>query len=903
MWENRKRKRFVSVKEKEVFKKKKYEYKFDMSIIIPIYNAESSLRQTLKSIEIQKTGNVTYEVLLLDDGSTDQSSKIILEYSTKYNNFKSFHFLNSGVSATRNKGIDLAQGKYIMFLDSDDTIKPETILGNFNAFEKYQDVSDVLAYNLFQKKDTKISPHVRNNNFRKKGNVELYNINDFPFLNQCTMNIVIKNEEIKKHYFDENLKQSEDAQFITKLLMKRENLIFSKVGGYVYDITNYSTVDKFKSPVDIKNMIFDFFESLIHESKCRYHGDVIPYVQSMILYELNWRFKQNTLYPYHLSTENYEVWITRFGKIFESIETSTILSQVGMDYYHKVYWIMNFKEKPTFIANSYGLEVLSLEEKIAEINAVTLVFNDIKVDREKLNFRGFVKFPFADIFNEVELFFKYENEEYQIPLTDSPASYYKAKEKVAHFYDFDTDIELDKLGKYEWFVKIEGVEKPANAYFENEVIFKQHIKSGYVVLKNSVLHHQKAPFIVNILKKSEKERNEILQHQEKLMEKANQENLIKFNKYCKYLNIFYNKKRIWLYNDREGILDNSYEQFFNDSKKNDGVKRYYVVHESDNQLAEIPHKNKVIYGSIKHKILYYYSEAVLTSFKERFEYSPLSNQAENTFYSEMKRKVIYLQHGVLNAHTPWLYGKFKTKFDKFVISSDYEKENLISNYGYLEKDLLEGGMARLDKIHPSHKAKKILFAPSWRKSLIEEGKNSKREIMQETLINSDFFKGIHLLLTSEKLNDALVKNGYTIDVKLHPILTQTESLFDDVQSEFNIINSESYFDVNEYQLFITDFSSYLFDFIKNKTKIVMYQFDNDYFLTGNHIYNKLDMDLKKIGQVHESPEKIIEFILNGMMSEFALEEHEEEMYEKFYSFEKDKTCANQVYQKLYNYLK
>lgn len=879
-------------------------YNYDISIIVPIYNAESTLLRTLKSIEDQNTNGVTYEVLLLDDGSTDKSSEIATEYARKYSNFKYFYHNNSGVSVTRNIGIDIAEGIYLMFLDSDDTLQQGTIKGNFDGFEKYKSDADILAYNLFQQKNDKITPHVRNGNFRKNVPVALYNIEESAYLNQCTMNIVIKNRDKNDRlYFDENLKQSEDAQFITRVLMGKGNLIFSKIGGYIYDISNYSTVDKYKSPVNIKNMIFVFFESLITASKLQNNGLVIPYVQSMILYELNWRFKQNTLFPYHLNEKDFEEWIARLRKVFEEIETETILSQTGMEFYHKAYFITNFKELPNIANNSYGLEVFSAGSKIVNIQSVTLVFNNIRPNKNTITFRGFLKFPFATLFNEIELYIKYNGELNEVKLTDSPASYYKAKEPVAKFYDFDIELPKEQYGKYEWIVKIDGFEKITSGYFENEVIFKRHISSPYVVLEKSVLSYEMVPFKVEILDKSKSERQEIINEQLSLMEKAGQTNLVKFKKYCKILNLMIKNKSIWLYSDRVGIIDNAYNQFLNDVQKKDKVKRFYVVHKGDETLINLPKSQVVQYGSLKHKLLYYYSKVILTSFKERFEYSPLSNIAENTFYSELEREVVYLQHGILNAHTPWLYGKYKTKFDKFVVSTHFEKENLMKNYGYLEKDIIEGGMARLDGILPTDKKKKILFAPSWRKSLVIEEGNSERSINKEMLETSEFYKGLQSVLTSSRLNDELLKYGYVMDVKLHPILTDGDSLFSNTQSEMKLLNSQSEFNQNEYQLFITDFSSYVFDFIKNKTKIAIFQPDREYFLTGNHIYNKLDMDLEVFGEIFDTADKIIDFIIEGLTNEFPITADMSVMYDDFYSFSTNQSCAEQVYDNLVNYFK
>lgn len=93
-----------------------------LSIIIPIYNVEKYLRQCLDSITIQLNSQV--EVVLIDDGSTDQSRQIAKEYATKYpENLKLFAQENQGVAVARNFGLKQARGKYIWFIDSDDFIE------------------------------------------------------------------------------------------------------------------------------------------------------------------------------------------------------------------------------------------------------------------------------------------------------------------------------------------------------------------------------------------------------------------------------------------------------------------------------------------------------------------------------------------------------------------------------------------------------------------------------------------------------------------------------------------------------------------------------------------------------------------------------------------------------------
>lgn len=96
-----------------------------ISIIVPVYNAESYLVDCVESIISQSLKD--WELLLIDDGSSDKSVNIIDEYAIKYTNIKAFHFENGGLSAARNRGLDLASGELIMFVDADDMLYPHSI--------------------------------------------------------------------------------------------------------------------------------------------------------------------------------------------------------------------------------------------------------------------------------------------------------------------------------------------------------------------------------------------------------------------------------------------------------------------------------------------------------------------------------------------------------------------------------------------------------------------------------------------------------------------------------------------------------------------------------------------------------------------------------------------------------
>lgn len=93
-----------------------------LSIIIPVYNVERYLRQCLESCLSQDVPKSQYEVIIVNDGSPDNSQAIIDEYSSKYDNVRVLKKKNGGLSSARNAGLNIASGDYIWFVDSDDWV-------------------------------------------------------------------------------------------------------------------------------------------------------------------------------------------------------------------------------------------------------------------------------------------------------------------------------------------------------------------------------------------------------------------------------------------------------------------------------------------------------------------------------------------------------------------------------------------------------------------------------------------------------------------------------------------------------------------------------------------------------------------------------------------------------------
>lgn len=137
-----------------------------LSIIVPVYNTAKQLRRCLDSIVPQLNNKV--EVILVNDGSTDNSKDIICDYIDHYNQFRLYDKPNEGVSAARNIGLKVASGKYVTFLDSDDYVEPDymrKIIENIHKME--QDELDLMIFGFYRK----VGENCRVNLPDAKGNI------------------------------------------------------------------------------------------------------------------------------------------------------------------------------------------------------------------------------------------------------------------------------------------------------------------------------------------------------------------------------------------------------------------------------------------------------------------------------------------------------------------------------------------------------------------------------------------------------------------------------------------------------------------------------------------------------------------------------------------------------------
>ena len=222
-----------------------------ISIIIPVYNAEQYLEDCLLSISQQTFGN--FEILAVNDGSTDRSLEILKKYQEKEPRLKVFSQENKGVSAARNLGVEYAKGEYIAFVDADDTISPD-------FFEKLlrNSIEDLVAFDWIASLDFPHNITLNSEDFQNKIFGLMLQFEDF---NTVWLKIfkrsVITQHQIK---FPNGMSLGEDAHFVYRFLKNTSTLkVLPFNNEYHYTENEQSATRSIKSDAVFKKIFEEFY--------------------------------------------------------------------------------------------------------------------------------------------------------------------------------------------------------------------------------------------------------------------------------------------------------------------------------------------------------------------------------------------------------------------------------------------------------------------------------------------------------------------------------------------------------------------------------------------------------------------------------------------------------------------
>ncbi|EOS8043420.1 glycosyltransferase, partial [Enterococcus faecium] len=201
----------------------------EISIIVPVYKVEPYLRKCVDSILAQTFTD--FEVILVDDGSPDNSGKICDEYASKDSRVRVIHKKNGGLSSARNAGIDVARGKYLGFVDSDDYIEKDMYeLLYDNIVKEQADLSICGVYDLYANRE----PKILKTQYMVLSKIEAMKM----ILEAKVVSVQAWNKLYKKEIFDTIRYPegviTEDAAVILPVLDKTEKVVIDTQQKYYY---------------------------------------------------------------------------------------------------------------------------------------------------------------------------------------------------------------------------------------------------------------------------------------------------------------------------------------------------------------------------------------------------------------------------------------------------------------------------------------------------------------------------------------------------------------------------------------------------------------------------------------------------------------------------------------------
>lgn len=231
-----------------------------VSIIIPVYNSELYIHQCLDSILNQIFSKDHYELLLINDGSTDSSGQICDQYAAADKRVRVFHQKNAGVSAARNVGLDHARGEWILFVDSDDYLGQDylNILEDGDEFD-----FAMVNVNIFENGHTKNFTDYPTEIITKKSfftKFRLYPNFAGPWSKFFRRDIIDRN----KLRFDCGLNFGEDALFNLQYLHSCEKIKVTNQTAYFYRESSNS-LSKQKYNYDATKYLFDKLRSELYK--------------------------------------------------------------------------------------------------------------------------------------------------------------------------------------------------------------------------------------------------------------------------------------------------------------------------------------------------------------------------------------------------------------------------------------------------------------------------------------------------------------------------------------------------------------------------------------------------------------------------------------------------------------
>lgn len=305
---------------------------FKFTVIMPIYNVEKYLEEAIKSVIYQTICFEDYvQLILVNDGSTDNCENICLKYEKQYpENIIYIKQSNKGVGAARNTGLKYAKGKYINFLDPDDKWNLDVFGIVYEFFEMHRNEIDIVSCRM-KFFEAKTGYHQLDYKFERTQIVDI--LTNYDYIQLSSASVFFKKEILEKYQYDTRLKYSEDCVLLGQVLLEKAKygILLDAVYNYRKRKDNSSALqvrDNKKDKFFNKDEIELVYKELMQKSIDKY-GKVIPYIQYQIMYDIRIKLKREM--PTDIDETERKEYVKKIKQILQNIDDSIIMEQRNME--------------------------------------------------------------------------------------------------------------------------------------------------------------------------------------------------------------------------------------------------------------------------------------------------------------------------------------------------------------------------------------------------------------------------------------------------------------------------------------------------------------------------------------------------------------------------------------------
>ncbi len=899
------------------------EYKYKFSVIIPIYNVELYLAETVNSVIDQTIGfEENIQIILVNDGSPDNSERICKEYARAYpENIKYIKQENAGVSAARNTGIPYAEGKYINFLDSDDKWEDDAFEKIYNFFEEHYDETDVVAGRIRQF-DANTQFHVLDYKFKPGMRVaDLTNPEEYDSIQLHVTSAVIKTEAIGENRFDSGIKFGEDSLFVNSIILEKATLGIASEAMYYYrkrrdqsSAVQTQTMNKeyyFKSPQR-------YYYPLVEMSKAKYNA-VIPYVQNVLAYDMGWRLGRE-LPDDLLNAQEKNEYQAMLHELYSYVDDEVILkSKVHKSAVRKMTAKRIKDNSDSFFADmTFNGEEQALfykDIKMVSLNNNNNAFfvNIAKIKNDRLYIEGLVSKWVMNSTKCGKRFVLFVNDvEIEPELKEYPF-----KKENTFFgnqtacYCFQTSISLD--GKFEKSRNL--TVKPA-IYFDNEICDLSINYGKFVANYNTFVFAYKVykPYFMKCYRTHIRVAKPVCLPVTAAFNEAKCLAWLLLRKHRRafmtrvfyiFLSVFLKGgKKIWLISDRSDKAQDNGEALFRYVCKNADkkIKPIFVINKDSVDTQRLKKIGKVIhYSDFLYPYYFLASDKIISSSGGEYAINPFGPVNRRYLTDLMKFDYVFLQHGVImNDLSAWLH-KFNKNISMFVTSTNKEYNSIAdTNYLYTADEVKLTGLARFDELE--NKAEKLVVVlPSWRSSIKGSYDSETKSVYFDGFKDTDYFKFYNGLINNERLLNAMREKGYKGLFCLHPIHKEQYVDFDanDVFAvNEGFVNYKEVF--SKSALMVTDYSSVAFDFAYLRKPIIYAQFDKEEFFAGQ-IFEEGYFSYEKdgMGPVCNDLESTVDAMISLVKNDCIIEPEYKKRVDSLFAYN-DKNSCKRIYEEIIN---